>query len=263
MVFKTHIPQSALGQAIDFVYLNYADHYEARMVTLPMLHQEMVFNLGDVFEVENATQTYTTQGLTSWVSGLQTAPITTTSKGKHLTLGILFKPWGLYQVLGLNPSGASNNAIDGKFIFDSAIEEFIREQIGQSRDEDFLITFEQYLLKSFPLKTIRKEIIHSVDTIDAIEKQKGAFEKIVSELRLSSKTFINTFNTTIGLSPLQYVQLKRVNKALALIRKYPHKTLTEIAYELGFFDQAHFIRVFKSFCGITPKKYRSLGNMKG
>ncbi|GAB4091383.1 helix-turn-helix domain-containing protein [Flaviaesturariibacter terrae] len=36
----------------------------------------------------------------------------------------------------------------------------------------------------------------------------------------------------------------------------PHSSLTSVAYEAGFCDQAHFTRVFKSFSGMTPGEYR-------
>ena len=38
------------------------------------------------------------------------------------------------------------------------------------------------------------------------------------------------------------------------------KKTGEIGLEVGFFDQSHFIRVFKKFCGTTPKQTRRWGN---
>jgi AraC-like DNA-binding protein len=36
----------------------------------------------------------------------------------------------------------------------------------------------------------------------------------------------------------------------------PKRSLTDIAIEAGFYDQAHFCRVFKNFSGLTPKQYQ-------
>jgi AraC-like DNA-binding protein len=35
----------------------------------------------------------------------------------------------------------------------------------------------------------------------------------------------------------------------------PEADLTEVAYECGYFDQAHFIKDFKTFAGKTPSEY--------
>ena len=63
-----------------------------------------------------------------------------------------------------------------------------------------------------------------------------------------SKNFRKFFNCTYG----EYMRKIRVQKAveLILLKKY---SLSEIAYECGFSDQSHFIRVFKSYTGILPK----------
>lgn len=58
------------------------------------------------------------------------------------------------------------------------------------------------------------------------------------------------------MTPKKYVQLSLVNAAVAQIAAQPEMPLTEVAYDQGFYDQAHFIRIFKSFTGITPSKYK-------
>ncbi|WP_459210890.1 AraC family transcriptional regulator [Aquimarina rhabdastrellae] len=57
-----------------------------------------------------------------------------------------------------------------------------------------------------------------------------------------------------GIPPHQYLINLRLNKARKLLKRM--KTSTEIAYEVGFYDQSHFIRNFKLFLGITPKQYQ-------
>jgi AraC-like DNA-binding protein len=36
------------------------------------------------------------------------------------------------------------------------------------------------------------------------------------------------------------------------------RTLADVAYEVGFADQAHFTRTFKAALGLTPARYRAL-----
>ncbi len=68
-----------------------------------------------------------------------------------------------------------------------------------------------------------------------------------------SKFFPKYFKCTLG----QYVRKVRIDKATALLRN-SQLSLTEVAYQCGFFDQSHFIRIFKQTTGFLPKEYKKL-----
>ena len=68
-----------------------------------------------------------------------------------------------------------------------------------------------------------------------------------------SKFFPKYFKCTLG----QYVRRLRIDKATILLRT-SQLSLTEIAYQCGFFDQSHFIRVFRQTTGFLPKEYKKL-----
>ncbi|MEO5888808.1 MAG: AraC family transcriptional regulator [Ferruginibacter sp.] len=68
-----------------------------------------------------------------------------------------------------------------------------------------------------------------------------------------SKQFPKYFNCTLG----EYKRKLKIERSLSLI-KSPGTTLTDVAYECGFFDQIHFTRNFKAMNGILPKDFRKL-----
>ena len=68
-----------------------------------------------------------------------------------------------------------------------------------------------------------------------------------------SKHFSKYFSCTFG----EYRRHLKVEKALQLIRT-SRFSLTEIAYECGFYDQSHFTRTFKSITGFLPRNYEKL-----
>lgn len=76
----------------------------------------------------------------------------------------------------------------------------------------------------------------------------------LSELELSERQIERIFQDYIGISPRDFLKISKVNKAVAILNEYPR--LTDIAFECGYFDQAHFIRSFKSLTGLTPGEYR-------
>jgi AraC-like DNA-binding protein len=73
---------------------------------------------------------------------------------------------------------------------------------------------------------------------------------------LSAKRFIERFKSAVGVAPKQYCRILRFQRALAGAEQGVRVDWTRIAAECGYFDQAHFIRDFRSFAGITPGGYK-------
>ena len=65
--------------------------------------------------------------------------------------------------------------------------------------------------------------------------------------------FRQTFGVTIG----EFVRKLRIEYACAELMK-GELPLTAIALQAGFVDQSHFSKVFKSYIGMTPHKYRNI-----
>lgn len=77
------------------------------------------------------------------------------------------------------------------------------------------------------------------------------------ELKVNERTLERRFKNQTGISPKHYSSIVRVNaSAKRLQRKQHTENLTQLAYESNYFDQAHFIRDFKKFTGITPQQYQ-------
>lgn len=68
-----------------------------------------------------------------------------------------------------------------------------------------------------------------------------------------SRFFPKYFSCTFG----EYMRRLRIEKSLRMI-KSASGSLTEIAYECGFYDQSHFTRTFKHLTGFLPNSYAKL-----
>ncbi|WP_426479348.1 helix-turn-helix domain-containing protein [Chryseobacterium sp. CBSDS_008] len=72
---------------------------------------------------------------------------------------------------------------------------------------------------------------------------------------LSARYIQKLYLTHIGLSPSSFAAVTRFNKSLQMVLN-THQSLTAIAYDCGYYDQAHFIKEFKKFTDITPSASR-------
>ena len=77
------------------------------------------------------------------------------------------------------------------------------------------------------------------------------------ELHLSPNYFGDLIKKETGVSAQEYIQLKMIKVAKKLIFDR-NKSISEIAYDLGFKYPQHFTRLFKQKTGVTPNEFRSL-----
>ncbi|WP_443946673.1 helix-turn-helix domain-containing protein [Pedobacter sp. AW1-32] len=78
------------------------------------------------------------------------------------------------------------------------------------------------------------------------------------ELHLSANYFGDLVKKETGRSAQKYIQEKLINCAKNKIDEISGKSISEIAYALGFKYPQHFTRLFKQKTCITPNEYRSL-----
>lgn len=78
-----------------------------------------------------------------------------------------------------------------------------------------------------------------------------------NELHLSASYFGDLIKKETGKTAQEYIQSKVIDVAKERIFDY-NKSLSEIAYELGFKYPQHFTRLFKQKVGVTPNEYRAL-----
>jgi AraC-like DNA-binding protein len=76
--------------------------------------------------------------------------------------------------------------------------------------------------------------------------------QLTDDTGLSQRQLSRKFQQHVGLSPKEYLRVCRFIQSLKYLKKYPTLSLTEVAYESGYFDQAHFNRDYKAFADCTP-----------
>ena len=71
----------------------------------------------------------------------------------------------------------------------------------------------------------------------------------------SEAHFIRTFKETFGETPHRYLQRRRLERAMALLRA-TERPVTEICLDVGFTSLGSFSRTFTHVIGISPTAYR-------
>ncbi|MCU4412887.1 AraC family transcriptional regulator [Acinetobacter sp. WU_MDCI_Axc73] len=99
---------------------------------------------------------------------------------------------------------------------------------------------------------------HLRKLVDIIFRQETflSLEQLANYSGISRYAIIRLFKRNFGLTPHAFQLNLQINHARELLKK--GRPITDIAYDLGFTDQSHFHRVFKSLTGVTPKQYQKV-----
>jgi transcriptional regulator GlxA family with amidase domain len=81
-------------------------------------------------------------------------------------------------------------------------------------------------------------------------------EELARSVNLSSSHFRHLFKDSTGLSPTQYLKVRRMQKAQQLLET-TFLSVKEVMLRVGLKDKSHFTRGFKQLYGLSPVKYRS------
>jgi AraC-like DNA-binding protein len=91
--------------------------------------------------------------------------------------------------------------------------------------------------------------------IEANLASKMDTEDLAKVVALSRSHFSRAFKRSLGFSPMEYVVVRRVERAKAMISG-TREPLAEVALACGFADQAHLNRRFRDIVGISPGRWR-------
>lgn len=72
---------------------------------------------------------------------------------------------------------------------------------------------------------------------------------------VSEAHYTRTFRATFGESPHRYLQRRRVERAMFLLRE-TERSVTDICFEVGFGSTGTFSRTFRAIVGRSPREYR-------
>src|SRR5580704_8308866 len=91
--------------------------------------------------------------------------------------------------------------------------------------------------------------------IEANLASKMEIDDLARVVALSRSHFSRAFKHCVGMSPMEYVVARRVERAKVMIRG-TSESLAEVALACGFADQAHLNRRFRDIVGISPGRWR-------
>lgn len=170
--------------------------------------------------------------------------------------GVYLYPSALPQLFGLSSTAFSNQMPEITAVL-GADGGLLQEQVMTATSHAQRVQIVSRFLLALLQKRRQDETAAHIAIRHIIEaKGQVNVTALASQLCLSARQFERTFKTFSGFSPKMYTRIIRFQRTLAEYGN-TERSMTDIAYECGYYDQSHFIHEFREFSGYHPRQYFS------
>ncbi len=170
--------------------------------------------------------------------------------GKGAVIGARLHPGGFRAFLSESAYGLKNSCVS----LDRILNSHRQITTGQISEPTVARFAELLNMTAQPLPKDANLVRHLVETIrDA--KELFRIADLENTVQMSPRKLQRLFREFIGVGPKWTIDRFRMFEAVETIYKDDGANLADLAARLGYSDQPHFSRVFKSVTGVSPGQY--------
>lgn len=258
MNYQTFEPQPDLSPFINCYWTLSApkeDKPEKQRI-VPDGCMEMIFHLGDLYKQYIDGDHYVVQPK-CFVFGQITKPLHIEPIGETNIFAVRFQADGFNPFAAIPINHMENTAVPLETLFGEAGIILESKMLAATKPEEYIAIAEQFLLNALTdTKQIDKTIKDSVAMMLELNGQLS-IDELSENLNVNRRMLERKFASVIGVSPKQLAKIVRLQTTLKMVLKNDFKNFTTIAHENNYYDQAHFIKEFKEFTGVSPKEFYS------
>jgi AraC-like DNA-binding protein len=176
--------------------------------------------------------------------------------GKFKTTGVSFKPHALKPLFGFNANELTDACLDIRLISSAKNFKLSERLLDSATTTQRIEILSSFLLKQLHHFDIEPDpVIQYASSKIMICNGQVSLRSLHQELKLSERSFERKFNQQVGISPKVFSKICRFQASLQQLKSRRYNNLSDIAFDHGFSDQSHFIRVFREFAGFSPHQF--------
>jgi AraC-like DNA-binding protein len=201
-------------------------------------------NVHLVFEAGSAT-----------IAGVQTGRFTTRLEEAGWVFGVKFRPGAFRPYLGRSVASLRDRSVPIDEVFGADGAALACEVSALRGDVEKAAAVERFLSqrKAPPDPGVAR----AGSIVDDIAENRDivSVEQVVEKWRTGKRPLQQLFSAYVGVAPKWVINRYRLHEAIERLHAGTRINFSELAQELGYFDQAHFIRDFRRLVGCSPAAY--------
>lgn len=256
MLYQEFNPPIALQDVVKcfWVLEDNGRHHPTEQV-LPDGCIELIVHYRDLFERGDRKDLELNSQVRGFVFGQITKALLLKPLGQIGMIGVRFQSHGLSHFTNVPAFHLAEKSVPLVELFgregDMLVEQICMAKTIPAKVDvlaAFLIEHRKFLGKVTPLVM---GFLQALKTMNGEVKLK----ELAKQLGVSERQLERRFKLEVGISPKKMASIIRFKHALYHLQNSRNLTLTEIAHNVGYYDQAHFNRDFKDITGLVPKQF--------
>jgi AraC-like DNA-binding protein len=197
----------------------------------------------------------TVEGDGSKVYGVVTKKFSYRLVGEGRVLGVRFKPGAFYPFWGSPISGLTDASVGVPRAFGAGGEAFERAVLGAGTDGEMVGVAEAFLRERSPGRDANAELAVRIVACMVTDRELTGVDEAAARFGLGKRKLQRLFHRYVGVGPKWVILRARIHDATDRLADGGAANWAELALDLGYFDQAHFVRDFKALVGVAPAMY--------
>lgn len=196
---------------------------------------------------------------TSLLSGQQKTPYDLVVAGTVSVFSITFHPQGAQVFFNIPMEELYDQSVSLRSIQKDFVDQVEAELFEAPSFSDCVKIMNRFLWRLLTKNGAPEEQQRLKDSLTLIDRSLGIVDisTLAQKACLSRKQYERIFKSNVGVSPKRFLRIIRLQHALFKKQVNPKMSLTELAYDCGYYDQSHMINDFKLLTGMSPRQYFS------
>jgi AraC-like DNA-binding protein len=191
----------------------------------------------------------------SRIAGVARGKFSRLLEGEGGVFAAKFRPGGFYPFVGVSISSFTDTTVTLDEVFGAGGNALEKAVLAEGTDASRISVVEDFLRRrrQEPDEHVARiaEIVYAVAGDRAILK----VEDLVDRYAVNKRTLQRLFAKYVGVSPKWVIQRYRLHEAAEQLASGSSISQSALALDLGYTDQAHFARDFKTVVGTSPAAY--------
>jgi AraC-like DNA-binding protein len=189
------------------------------------------------------------------VSGVGRESFTYPYRGEGRVFGVKFRPGAFLPFLRRPLSQITGTVLPAEELWGPAAT-VLESRMAAAQGVDELVALaEGFLRERWPAADPQVEFVGRIVAALLHDRTISRVDDVTERFGVNPRTLQRLFQRYVGVSPKWVLRRYRLHEAAAVLAREQHRPWAEVAADLGYFDQSHFIRDFTSAIGMTPLAY--------
>jgi AraC-like DNA-binding protein len=190
------------------------------------------------------------------IQGVVTGRFTRLLEGAGRAFGVKFRPAGFRPFLGSPVSALADRTLPVSAVFGAGGAATVAQIERENDDDARIVEMALELVRAHrPEPDPNVPMLNGIVALIVAERSITRVDDVVERAGIGKRSLQRLFSEYVGVSPKWVIQRYRLHEAVERLDAGQHVHLAQLAVELGYFDQAHFVRDFKALVGKPPSAY--------